>query len=339
MVPLTRMRRLLAIAALVLVDVAASRGVCAQTKSSDIGFAPTPQAVVDLMLATAEVTNRDVVYDLGSGDGRILIAAAKTYGARGVGIEIDPQLVRVARQAASDNGVSHLVTFVEGDLFAQDLSPATVVTLFLWPSVNKRLEAKLRGELKTGARVVSNTFGIGNWKPEKVVRGPGGSDVLVWVVPRAPARQPDVPFEPTPEPIVYEMLEAAATTSRDVVCDLGSGDGRIPILAAQKYGARAIGIELDPRLVEISREVARDAQLADRVTFVEGDLFEASCPGATVVTLALSGAGNAKLEAKLRRELSAGARIVSRHHRLGTWNPERSIRASDGSTLFVWIVR
>jgi predicted RNA methylase len=95
------------------------------------------------------------VYDLGSGDGRILIRAAKEYGARGVGVELDPALVTIARQAAVENGVADKVSFVEGDLFAVDISPATVVTLFLWPSVNTRLEAKLRSELREGTRIVS----------------------------------------------------------------------------------------------------------------------------------------------------------------------------------------
>jgi predicted RNA methylase len=307
-------------------------------RSPDVGFAPTAPVVVDAMLALARVNADDVVYDLGSGDGRIVIMAAKKYGARGVGIELDPKLVEISRQAAIENGVADNVTFVEGDLFEQDISAATVVTLYLWPSINTRLETKLRRELRSGARIVSNAFGIGNWRPDDAGRATDGSAVLLWIVPRAPARTPDVAFVPTPEAVAYEMLQLAGATARDVVYDLGSGDGRIPILAAQKYGARAVGIELDPRLVEMSRQVARDAQLTDRVTFIEEDFFDAGISSASIVTLSLSPSVNAKLEAKLRRELRPGTRIVSRQFPIGTWPPHRVVRASDGTDLFLWTV-
>src|SRR6476620_8504482 len=105
----------------------------------------------------------------------------------------------------------------------------------------------------------------------------GAAMVALWlaavVSAQAPARTPDIFFVPTWQPVVYQMLELAGVTKDDVVYDLGSGDGRIVVLAAQKYGARGVGVELDPRLVEISRQVARDAQVTDRVRFVEGDLF------------------------------------------------------------------
>ena len=172
----------------------------------------------------------------------------------------------------------------------------------LWPSVNKRLEMKLRRELRLGARIVSSAFGIGNWRPDETSHAPDGSTLLLWTVPRPPAREPDVDFVPTPEAVAYEMLQLAGASARDVVYDLGSGDGRIPILAAQKYGARGVGVELDPRLVEMSLQVARDVQLADRVTFIEADLFDADISSATIVTLYLSASVNAKLESKLRRE-------------------------------------
>ena len=308
------------------------------TRTPDVGFTPTAPAVVDAMLSLARVNANDVVYDLGSGDGRIAILAAQKFGARAVGVELDPRLVKISRQAALEKGVADKVTFIEGDLFAQDLSSATVVTLYLWPSVNKRLEMKLRRELRPGARIVSNAFGIGNWRPDETSHAPDGSAVLLWTVPRPPARAPDVEFVPTPEVVVYEMLQLAGAGAGDVVCDLGSGDGRIPILAAQKYGARGIGVELDPRLVEMSRQVARDAQLADRVTFIEADLFEADLSSATIVTLYLSASVNAKLESKLRQTLRPGTRIVSRQFPLGTWPPDKVVRATDGTPLFLWTV-
>jgi predicted RNA methylase len=310
----------------------------APARSPDVGFVPTAPVVVDAMLALARVGADDVVYDLGSGDGRIVIMAAKKYGARGVGIELDPKLVAISRQAAIDNGVADKVTFVEGDLFDEDISAATVVTLYLWPSINTRLETKLRRELRPGARIVSNAFGIGNWRPDDAGHATDGSALLLWTVPKAPARAPDVKFAPTPEVVAYEMLQLAGATARDVVYDLGSGDGRIPILAAQKYGARGVGIELDPRLVEISRQVARDVQLTDSVTFIEQDFFDADISSASIVTLYLSPSVNAKLESKLRRELKPGTRIVSRQFPIGTWPPDRVVRASDGTDLLLWTV-
>jgi predicted RNA methylase len=307
------------------------------TRPADVPFAPTAPAVVDAMLELARVGPNDVVYDLGSGDGRIAIQAALKFGARAVGIELDRVLVERSRRTAADSGVADKVTFIQGDLFSTDISPATVVTLFLWPSVNRQLESKLRLELRPGTRIVSNTFGIGNWRPDQSVRASDGSDVLLWTVPRAPSRAPDVPFVPTPEVVAYEMLKLAGVTDRDVVYDLGSGDGRIPILAAQKYGARAVGVEIDPRLIEISRQVARDAQLTDRVTFVEGDFFTTPFTAATVVTLYLSASVNEKLEPMLRG-LGPGTRVVSRQYPIGAWAPARTVRASDGTTLFLWTI-
>ncbi len=147
----------------------------------DVIFVPTPQEVVDEMLRIADVKKGDVLYDLGSGDGRIPITAAKQYGARGVGIEIDPSLVARARQNASDAGVSDRVTFILGDLFAADLTDATVVTLYLSPNILKRIEPGLRA-LKPGTRIVSHEFPFGSWAPDRrqIV---DEAEILLWVVP------------------------------------------------------------------------------------------------------------------------------------------------------------
>ena len=154
-----------------------------------------------------------------------------------------------------------------------------------------------------------------------------------------PPRTPDIFFVPTWQPIVYEMLKLAGVTRDDVVYDLGSGDGRIVILAAQTYGARGVGIEIDPKLVEISRQVAREAQVADRVVFLEGDLFSARISDATVVTLFLSAGVNKRLEPKLRRELRPGTRIVSHQFGIGSWAPDKTVRGvEDGTDLFLWTV-
>jgi SAM-dependent methyltransferase len=152
-----------------------------------------------------------------------------------------------------------------------------------------------------------------------------------------PPRTPDIHWVGTPQPIADAMLKLAGVTADDVVYDLGSGDGRIVILAAQKYGAAGVGIEIDHRLVEISRQVAREGQVDDRVAFIEGDLFTADISSATVVTLWLSDSVNQRLEAKLKRELPAGARIVSHQFRIGAWVPDKTIRIED-TDLFLWTI-
>ena len=152
-------------------------------------------------------------------------------------------------------------------------------------------------------------------------------------------RTPDIFFTPTWEPVVDEMLTLANVSRDDVVYDLGSGDGRILVRAAQKYGARGVGIELDPRLVEISRQVARDGEVADKVTFIQGDLFEADVSQATVVTLYLSYSVNSRLAPKLKRELRPGTRIVSHQFTMGTWEPDKRVHSMiDNTDLFLWIV-
>jgi cyclopropane fatty-acyl-phospholipid synthase-like methyltransferase len=151
-------------------------------KEPDVIYVPTPQPVVEAMLDLAQVKSNDVVYDLGSGDGRIVITAAKKYGARGVGIEIDPSLVKKARENAAAAGVSDRVRFVTTDLFTADLRPATVVSLYLLQSLNERLRPKLVRELKPGARVVSHVFNMGpEWPPEQTVTV-DRSRVFLWSI-------------------------------------------------------------------------------------------------------------------------------------------------------------
>jgi len=150
-------------------------------REPDVVFVPTPPDVVEAMLKLAKVTSSDVVYDLGSGDGRILIAAAKTYGAHGVGIDIDPERVREATANARANNVADKVTFRREDLFVADISPATVVTLYLSPSVNSRLAPKLMMELKPGTRIVSHAFDLGSWKPQQRITV-SGRPLFFWTV-------------------------------------------------------------------------------------------------------------------------------------------------------------
>jgi SAM-dependent methyltransferase len=155
---------------------------------SDVPFVRTPTGVVDTMLSVANVTADDVVYDLGSGDGRIPIRAAQQYGARGVGIEIDEALVEEARQKADSAGVADRVTFRHEDLFNASISEATVVTLYLLPTINLRVRAKLFEELAPGARVVSHDFAMGDWPHEERVEVDGAT-LYRWTIPEErPAR-------------------------------------------------------------------------------------------------------------------------------------------------------
>lgn len=153
-----------------------------QPQESDVPYVPTAQPVVNRMLELADVDENDTVYDLGSGDGRIVIQAAQKYGARGVGIEIDPKRVEEARQNAKDAGVTDLVEFRQGDLFDADISEATAVTLYLLPSVNQKLRPKLFEELKPGTPVVSHDFDMGKWTPERTV-DMDGDTIYRWTIP------------------------------------------------------------------------------------------------------------------------------------------------------------
>ncbi len=139
----------------------------------EVPFVVTPPEVVDRMLEMARVSKDDIVYDLGSGDGRIVIRAAKKYGARGVGIEIDPDLVRRAQYNAQREGVSHLVEFHAQDALTVDVSPATVVTLYMLPEFNAKLRPIFERQLRPGARVVSHDFDIEGWVPDQTVTLPG----------------------------------------------------------------------------------------------------------------------------------------------------------------------
>jgi hypothetical protein len=156
-------------------------------RKPDVIYVPTPPETVDEMLRQARLKKDDVLFDLGSGDGRIPLAAAKQYGVRAVGIDIDPKLVEEANETAKREGLDNLVTFRLGDMFAADLSGATVVTLYLSDRLNVLLRPKLLRELPVGARIVSHDFRMGDWPPEQSVRVPWKNlyrTVYVWTVPR-----------------------------------------------------------------------------------------------------------------------------------------------------------
>jgi hypothetical protein len=155
-------------------------------RAPDVIFVPTPYDVVEAMLKVAKVGQGDVLYDLGSGDGRIVITAAQKYGARGVGIDIDPQRIREAQDNASRGKVTDRVRFIEADLFEAHISEATVVTLYLLTDLNLKLRPKLMSDLMPGTRVVSHAFAMGDWKPERTERA-DGSSVYLWRIPPRPA--------------------------------------------------------------------------------------------------------------------------------------------------------
>ncbi len=185
-----RVRRPLLLFLLTFVIAGASTMAAAQvsqpvpTRGPDVIYVPTPPEVVQAMLKAAKVTKNDVVYDLGCGDGRIVVTAAKEFGARGVGIDIDPQRIKEATENAKANGVTDRVKFLLQDLFETDFREATVVTLYLLPSLNLKIRPKLLKELKPGTRIVSHAFDMGDWQPEQTI-DVDGRTVYMWTVPKS----------------------------------------------------------------------------------------------------------------------------------------------------------
>jgi SAM-dependent methyltransferase len=183
-----------------LLSAAAAAGVCvlpahtlfaqpvAETPRLDVPYVPTPQEVVNRMLDLAKVGKDDVVYDLGCGDGRIVVTAAKERGARGTGIDLNPERIAEAKANAKKAGVEDRVSFKVGDLFEADVSPATVVTLYLLPNINVKLRPRLWKQLKVGTRVVSHDFDMGpEWPPERTVQV-NGSKLYFWTITEAQKR-------------------------------------------------------------------------------------------------------------------------------------------------------
>lgn len=159
-------------------------------RSPDVIYVPTPQAVVDRMLAIAKVNSKDKLYDLGSGDGRIPITAARKFGIRATGIDINPERIKEANINAKKAGVTDRVRFLNQDLFQSKFSDATVVTLYLLPELNVKLRPQLLSQLKPGTRIVSHAFDMGDWKPDRTeqvqVEGGGTNTIYFWTVPANP---------------------------------------------------------------------------------------------------------------------------------------------------------
>ena len=173
--------RFLLLAALLLA-ASASAQPQARSQVPDVIYVPTPYEVVDEMLRLGGVKKDDILYDLGSGDGRIPVAAAKKFGIRAVGIDIDPERIAEAKENAKKNKVASLVQFRQEDLFKADFHEATVVTLYLLPDLNVKLRPRLLAELKPGTRIVSHQFDMGTWKPEQKLEL-NGRTIYLWTIP------------------------------------------------------------------------------------------------------------------------------------------------------------
>lgn len=171
---------------LVLSAALVAAPACGQGPVPDVRYEPSPPEVVEAMLKLAEVGKDDLVYDLGCGDGRIVIAAVQKFGARGVGIDIDPQRIKEARANARQAGIrGNRLRFRNEDLFRADFRDATVVTLYLLPHLNLKLRPRLWRELKPGTRIVSHSHDMGDWKPEKEIQVEGQT-IYLWTIPAQP---------------------------------------------------------------------------------------------------------------------------------------------------------
>jgi cyclopropane fatty-acyl-phospholipid synthase-like methyltransferase len=317
-------------------------------RKPDIFFLPTPPEVVEKMLELAQVKKGDLVYDLGCGDGRIVIAAAKKYGCRAVGYDIDPNRVRESRKNVDANNVGDLVSIEQADIFTLDLSKADVITLYLLPDLNVKLIPQLE-KLKPGSRIVSHDFDMKGVTPDKVVTvnsdsGSGEHTVYLWTTPLKKElkyiREPDIFFLPTPPEVVEKMLELAQVKKDDLLYDLGCGDGRIVISAAKKYGCKSVGYDIDPNRVIESQKNVVENKVDSLVKIEQADVFTLDLSNANVVTLYLLPSLNVKLIPQLEK-LKPGSRIVSHDFDMEGVKPDKVVKVySDVDnrqhTVYLW---
>jgi SAM-dependent methyltransferase len=220
-------------------------------EGKDVVWVPTPQALVDKMLDMAKVTAKDYVIDLGSGDGRTVITAAKR-GARAMGIEYNPSMVALAKRNAEKEGVAGRASFMKADLFESDFSEATVITMFLLPEINLKLRPKILG-LKPGTRVVSNTFTMGDWKADETA-DPDGCDgswctALLWIVPAKAAGTYKTPHGEVTLKQQFQMLSGTLRTGGKTLALTGKvrGDEVSFSAGGRQYRGRMNGSQLELR--------------------------------------------------------------------------------------------
>ena len=362
----------------------------------DVPYVPTPEPVVEAMLKLANVTDKDVVYDLGCGDGRIVITAVKKFKAKsGLGVELFPERVKLSRENAKKENVEDKVEIREGSVLElKDVSEASVVTLYLLPDVNLKMLPVLKKTLKPGSRIVSHDFDMGDWKAEKEisVKDQNGREhtIYLWTIPGAkgdtkepkkpitsikdgeeisvePRVKTDrkvtepkselrftepkkaertivVPYVPTPQKVVDEMLKLAAVKEGDVVYDLGCGDGRIVVTAVVKYKAkRGFGLDLNPERIKDSVETAKKNGVEKLVKFEQGDVLRiADVSEANVVTLYLLPEVNLRLAPMLKKTLKPGSRVVSHDFHMGDWKPDKKVEVIDEDGLhhdvYLWTI-
>jgi SAM-dependent methyltransferase len=234
----------------------------------DVPYVQTPRHVVDWMLRLADLDSGDLLYDLGSGDGRIVIAAAARYGARGVGIDLDPERVRESRVNAERAGVADLVRFVRGDLFEADLREATAVTLYLNTAVNLKLRPKLLRELRPGTPVVSHSFDMGEWEPDETL-SVDRHTVFLWIVPAKAAGRWSVSVEAE-----EESVSALWILEQDF--QVVSGTGSIAGERAEVESGRLRGEAIELRVRSRNGGTFRSLLFEGRV---RGDSMEGSLVG------------------------------------------------------------
>ena len=306
-------------------------------------FVPSPPEVVTEMLKLADIGKGDVLYDLGCGDGRIAITAARNYGCRAMGFDIDRRCVEAAVMNSKRNRVEGLVRVEQKDVLSLDLGQASVVALYLTPELNTKLIPQLQ-KLRPGSRVVSHDYGLSGLRPDRTLRFFCREDQRDHVVYRytSPLRQDptalilekkveelpdddlDVVYVGTPYDVVDEMLKLAEVRKNDVLYDLGCGDGRIVVAAARKYGCRGAGFDIDPKRIQESHELARRHGVEHLVRFEQKDIFTLDLSKASVVTLYLLTELNIRLIPQLEK-LKPGSRIVSHAFDIEGIKPDKTI--------------
>lgn len=315
-----------------------------QFRSPDVIYVPTPHEVVEKMLDMAKVEKGQVVYDLGCGDGRIVVAAAKR-GAQATGWDINPERVKEALANVEKNQVQQNAKIFHDDIFTLDLSGADVVTLYLLSSLNVKLIPQLE-KLKPGSRIVSHDFGMAGVTPDQKVdfTGTDGSShtIYLWTTPlkkEKELRKPDVIYVPTPHEVVEKMLDMAKVAKGDVVYDLGCGDGRI-VVAAAKRGAKATGWDINPERIKEALENVKKNSVESNAKIILDDIFTLDLSGANVITLYLLPSLNVKLIPQLEK-LKPGSRIVSHDFNMEGVKPDQEVQftGKDGissHTIYLW---